>query len=39
MLPFSGLGPGPGEMGQGGLKALTYDVTHKNLQPPTKEFF
>jgi len=39
ILPSNGLGPGPGEVGQGGLKASTYDVTHKKSTPPNQKTF
>jgi len=33
MLTSSGLGLGPDEVGQRGLKQLAYDVTHKKPKP------
>jgi len=33
------LSPGPGEVGQGGLKASTYDVTHKKSALPMQKLF
>jgi len=31
------LAPGPGEVGQDGLKVLHYDITYKKPAPPTKK--
>jgi len=37
ILPSNGLGPGPGEVGQGGPKVLPLITSlTKNPQPPTK---
>jgi len=33
------LGPGPGEVGQGGLSLPLVTLLTKNLQPPTKKCF
>jgi len=39
-LPFNGLGPGPGKVGQGGgLKSSTDDVTHKKSVLPKQTIF
>jgi len=38
ILPSNGWQPGLGEVGQGGQKSSTYDVTHKKPAPPTKKF-
>jgi len=40
MLPFNGLVPGPGEVGQGGLKVLHLRRHSQKIRtPPTKNFF
>jgi len=39
ILPSNGLGPGPGEVGQGSLKVSTYDITHKKSATPKQKFF
>jgi len=39
VLPSSGLGPGPGEVGQRGQKSSTYDVTHKKTAIPSQKIF
>jgi len=39
ILPPNDWCPGPGKVGQGGLKVSTYDVTHKKPAPPSKKIF
>jgi len=39
MLPSNSLGPGSGEVGQGGLKVSTYDATHKKCATPNQKNF
>jgi len=36
ILPHNNWRPGPGKVGQGGLKSSTYDVTHKNPAHPAQ---
>ena len=39
ILPSNGLSAGPEEVGQGGLKVLHFDVTHKKSAHPNQKFF
>jgi len=39
ILPSNSLGPGPGKWAKVAWKSSTYDVTHKNQQPLTKNIF
>jgi len=39
ILPYNGLGPGPGEVGQGGLKVLHLWCHSQRIHIPQPKFF